>query len=680
MSGNTGSIRTSSYLLSSEFEDGQAAGSITPQDMRDLIVSVGTNAWRPANYGTSDDTPAIQACISAIMSSSFGRGTVDLGPHSYNCNSQLLWESCECVSFTGDGAILNFYGMPAAAVVGNVTPDPNCATTADWTVSSGTVAFGHPGAYVASGSVLFGCAITLAANTRYRVTMNVTTDSSGNMQWGIGSGINSGVFYQTNVPSGSNDATWYWEFQNWNAGTFYFFVTSASGSFTINSVNIDPWQEANACIVASDNASTNTYGSYGTRNMMGVEIQGSGGGGCQTAIYCNTTTNGNSTRLCLENTSIVGFQTGIAFGNRAYADHSRRVQIASCATCLLNLGGADQGEIFGFSDSQFFNSTNGLDGGYNTGTFVFNACHFDFVTQWMKNIAGPVNCFGCWLEDDPITFTPNLYKFTVYLDGCIQFRGGLVQIDTSGAANTYVALLNDAASRMIFDGTFVYNLVGASDTLAAGNGTVQMLGRSIDAGYGFPAMMIRNTVSDLFGGQGGFENNIIPFMTGVTSGATTGSTTAGSVSLATSTTVARTGSNSLKWTRPVSTDSHISLWVPVQPNHRCAFECYYNNPTNVGSGTSSVSFNVYWAQFGGFDSSGRPKLTVYSAIYSSTLSVAQNGSGGWQKLQVSTWGAGFTDSGFAPPWATHIYIDFYLSPSDAVLTNLYFDDFFGNVL
>jgi hypothetical protein len=39
MSGTTGTRRADTYLLTSEFQDGQAAGSITPQDMRDLVVS-----------------------------------------------------------------------------------------------------------------------------------------------------------------------------------------------------------------------------------------------------------------------------------------------------------------------------------------------------------------------------------------------------------------------------------------------------------------------------------------------------------------------------------------------------------------------------------------------------------------------------------------------------------------
>lgn len=40
MSGTTGTPRTQSFLLNSEFQDGQLPNSISPQDLRDFIVTV----------------------------------------------------------------------------------------------------------------------------------------------------------------------------------------------------------------------------------------------------------------------------------------------------------------------------------------------------------------------------------------------------------------------------------------------------------------------------------------------------------------------------------------------------------------------------------------------------------------------------------------------------------------
>ena len=53
-------VRTIAYLLSSEFQDGQVAGSITPQDARDLIVSLQSLTTTIAiNYRTAAYTLAL---------------------------------------------------------------------------------------------------------------------------------------------------------------------------------------------------------------------------------------------------------------------------------------------------------------------------------------------------------------------------------------------------------------------------------------------------------------------------------------------------------------------------------------------------------------------------------------------------------------------------------------------
>lgn len=57
MSGTTGTPRTQSYLLTTEFQDGQSAGSVTPQRMRDLIVS--TVPWDDPSNTSGLGAPAI---------------------------------------------------------------------------------------------------------------------------------------------------------------------------------------------------------------------------------------------------------------------------------------------------------------------------------------------------------------------------------------------------------------------------------------------------------------------------------------------------------------------------------------------------------------------------------------------------------------------------------------------
>lgn len=53
MSGSTGTARTLSYLLSQLFEDGQSLGAISPQDMRDFVVSTGVPAATALTYGST---------------------------------------------------------------------------------------------------------------------------------------------------------------------------------------------------------------------------------------------------------------------------------------------------------------------------------------------------------------------------------------------------------------------------------------------------------------------------------------------------------------------------------------------------------------------------------------------------------------------------------------------------
>lgn len=83
----SGTIRTTAFLLASDFQDGQAPGSITPSRMRDYIATVQSLTgvvYTPEQYGAAadgatNDTTAIQNCINAVSASGngvvlFGRG------------------------------------------------------------------------------------------------------------------------------------------------------------------------------------------------------------------------------------------------------------------------------------------------------------------------------------------------------------------------------------------------------------------------------------------------------------------------------------------------------------------------------------------------------------------------------------------------------------------------------
>lgn len=79
----TGTVRTLPFLLGSEFQDGQAPGSITAQDMRDLIVSLGQG-----NIGIEIDyfQSGVPAASTRLVKS-FSRSTVVPTSPAIRCNA-----------------------------------------------------------------------------------------------------------------------------------------------------------------------------------------------------------------------------------------------------------------------------------------------------------------------------------------------------------------------------------------------------------------------------------------------------------------------------------------------------------------------------------------------------------------------------------------------------------------
>lgn len=68
MSGTTGTPRMQSYLLTNEFQDGQAAGSVTTRNMRDLIVSsLNIVPTVVSAAGTTQGTAAVLSAQSNIV-------------------------------------------------------------------------------------------------------------------------------------------------------------------------------------------------------------------------------------------------------------------------------------------------------------------------------------------------------------------------------------------------------------------------------------------------------------------------------------------------------------------------------------------------------------------------------------------------------------------------------------
>jgi hypothetical protein len=133
--GTTGTVRTQSYLLQNEFQDGQPSGSITPQYMRDLITSLFPNYLSLKNYGLptgGDDSTAIQNVINAAATAGvavyapagtykhanylllngvklFGDGPTTIFESTNTTTSETTCNSGPCNAFVlyGTGAVLD---------------------------------------------------------------------------------------------------------------------------------------------------------------------------------------------------------------------------------------------------------------------------------------------------------------------------------------------------------------------------------------------------------------------------------------------------------------------------------------------------------------------------------------------------------------------------------------------
>lgn len=126
-------VRTPATLLTTLFQDGQAAGSISPQDMRDLIVSIRAPHGRMASNVPAETTITTQGVyVKVAGTTTLGAmpllvdmpadnrlrytGTVDRHFHI------VLQGSVEFASGTNQIASLQLYHYDASAATGALVP------------------------------------------------------------------------------------------------------------------------------------------------------------------------------------------------------------------------------------------------------------------------------------------------------------------------------------------------------------------------------------------------------------------------------------------------------------------------------------------------------------------------------------------------------------------------------
>lgn len=145
---NTGTVRTQSFLLQSEFQDGQAAGSITPQDMRDLIVTLGQgNIGFEVDFFMYSTPPA-----SAILAKSFSRASSVIASAPIKCNAVV-------------GATSSYTVTLKKVTGGTVT-------------SIGTLVFAASGSANQGCTATFSSAVSFAAGDIIEATFPSGTDAT----------------------------------------------------------------------------------------------------------------------------------------------------------------------------------------------------------------------------------------------------------------------------------------------------------------------------------------------------------------------------------------------------------------------------------------------------------------------------------------------------------------------
>lgn len=149
-SGSTGTAQTFSYLLSSEFQDGQPAGSIHPGCIRDLIASTGPGG---GNIGMEIDFFAAGVpSNSLLLAKTFSRSTVVAASAPIKCTA--------VVGATSSTTVTLYH-----VVSGSPT-------------SVGTLVFAASGSAYQSCTVTFSSTVTFAAGDSLEASFPSTADAT----------------------------------------------------------------------------------------------------------------------------------------------------------------------------------------------------------------------------------------------------------------------------------------------------------------------------------------------------------------------------------------------------------------------------------------------------------------------------------------------------------------------
>jgi hypothetical protein len=350
-------------------------------------------------------------------------------------------------------------------------------------------------------------------------------------------------------------------------------------------------------------------------NIRNVAILGPGKAGVG-AAYSSTVTGIYAAvpHISLFNVMVYGFGYGIDIFTNGYVHSYDKTAVGQCAIGVRIIsGGANYGERISFVNSVIYDNALGIKNDCQSGALQFTNCSIDYnVLQLTSSNSGVTELHSTWFEANDA----GAGNAHIALTGSATFTmiGGRVQLNGSVGALAQAGLLNTSSnSSANFENVFMFNTKNTANVLDAGSGFVELAKtKSYSVSY-IPSKISNSNNNKLY--DGGFEQASISDMwyLAADTAAITNRFTGANVSIALSSTFAKTGTQSLKMTKTTAGGAGaFSVMVFAPSITRAAFSGWYRKPAGVSSGAIFVTTSI--ARVDGILSSGVPNI-----LYSQTL-------------------------------------------------------------
>jgi hypothetical protein len=326
------------------------------------------------------------------------------------------------------------------------------------------------------------------------------------------------------------------------------------------------------------------YPPYGQNLTIieGLKIQGAGETSSLKCFKLASSNSAGASRITFRNIVLYDFGEGVTFGNASYMQNFSDCEFYNLGRALYFPSSTDAGERISFRGCGFYNSNSILEAADGDGSMMFSQCSFDYNVKNMV-LSGGFKAFmsQCHIEGDTSSselFTTTGSGTSIYATDC-----WFISVTGTGAYSFFnIGSSGNGALRI--RNCFVNNL--PTSRIAVGTGMIDIQGLN---GYGggdkhyVPADRMSYLSDPSFEGS----NSLDAFT----------QTKSGTGTIAVDATTANTGTRSIKFTKPLTTDAcYMEIIVPIRNGQRI-FVDYFHKYTSVvvgGTGAESWFFNVQY--------------------------------------------------------------------------------------